>query len=83
MKYHLPKGTEIYRFSGDGVAERALPLVTWNSVWERCVTTKEAYYSKNDIYKESTTWVQFNIPDSNYPIIEVQKEDLHQISIED
>ena len=83
--YYLPKGTKIKRWGKPtvaGLGQERFPR------WSEAVTTKDAYYTEQDIKPAETvttdpkTWnIYFTVPDPNYTIIEVERRDVKKLCV--
>ena len=67
MHYWLREGTEIARHNTD------------RHMWEVFVTTKNAYYTPEDIFIRGKLFAYVLISDKEFDKIEIKVDDLHQI----
>ena len=64
MKYKLPKGTHVSRYSSD------------MGEWDILKTTRDAYYTDEDVLEWVTGWtVDFKVPDV-YNMVRVMRRSL-------
>jgi len=70
MKYHIPKGTIVWRNERLPLWDRGAKI---ELSWERFCTTKSVTYTDDDILKRTTLWIQFYLPAAASPwkVIEV------------